>query len=131
MHADHQPSDPDCPGCPGCRAQDHSASEGPDKMLPSGWRLGLVSMGLFLAPCILAIVGAACFGKSHAAQLSGAVTGLLAGMIGSVAVASVVPSLREGWLGSNEVSPQYAAVPGARCARPRAPQPPRTKTCSY
>jgi len=87
MHANHKPRDSDCPGCRGCLVPDHSSDEGQDRALPSGWRLGIVSIGLFLGPCILAIVGAACFGKSHAAQLSGAVTGLLAGMIGSVAVA--------------------------------------------
>lgn len=47
-------------------------------------------MGMFLGPCILAIAGAACFGESHAAQLSGAVAGLVAGMIGSVAVAKLL-----------------------------------------
>lgn len=90
MHTNHQPRETDCPGCSSCQVPEHSAGESPDKTLPSGWRLGLVSMGLFLGPCILAIVGATSLGESHGAQLSGAVAGLVAGMTGSVAIARLL-----------------------------------------
>lgn len=62
----------------------------PDGPLLVGWRLGLASMGLFLGPVVLAILGAMWSGRSHEARFLGAITGLGIGMAGSVAVAKLL-----------------------------------------
>ncbi len=51
-----------------------------------GWRLAMASVGLFLAPILLAIAGATCCGDGEGVQLLGAVAGLGAGMTGAVVV---------------------------------------------
>ena len=48
--------------------------------LLSGWRLGIASIGLFLAPIALAIIGAALFGQSGSTQFLGAIAGLILGV---------------------------------------------------
>ena len=52
----------------------------------SGWRLGLASIGLFLAPIALAIEGAALFERSGSAQFLGAIAGLILGVAASTVV---------------------------------------------
>ena len=62
----------------------------------SGWRLGLASIGLFLAPIALAIAGAALFERSGGAQLIGAIAGLILGAAASTVVAWFVHSRNRG-----------------------------------
>ena len=65
-----------CPGCPG----DTGWPQG-----PSGWRLTLPAMGIFLAPLALAVIGAAVAGPAEAGRALGAGLGLLAGLGGAIA----------------------------------------------
>jgi hypothetical protein len=85
MNTDRNPSETRSPGCSGCPIEDCRAADGPDASLPSGWRLVLAAMALFLGPGVLAILGAACFPESRVAQFAGAIVGLGAGMAASVA----------------------------------------------
>jgi hypothetical protein len=80
-----------CCGCPGkdCRPQDPPAHS-----LPSGWRLALVSTGLFLCPVVMAIA-AASLARRPAMQFAGAIAGLGLGIAGSVAVGYVLRRGRE------------------------------------
>ena len=59
---------------------------GAGEPLVAGWRLGLISVGLFLGPVVLAIVGAASLGESPGGQFAGAIGGLGLGLAGSVGV---------------------------------------------
>jgi len=68
-----------CPGgCPSC-SRAKSVPEG-----PSGWRLTLPAVGIFLAPLALAVVGAAVSGPGEAGRALGAVGGLVAGLGGAI-----------------------------------------------
>lgn len=87
MNTDHNPSETSSRACPGCPIEDCRLGDGSDASLPSGWRLVLAATGLFLGPGVLAILGAACFPESQAAQFAGAMAGLGAGMAASVAIA--------------------------------------------
>ncbi|NQU20225.1 MAG: hypothetical protein HQ567_03010 [Candidatus Nealsonbacteria bacterium] len=78
---------PDCTGCPGAGGGNET---GPDVGTLAGWRLAAVSIGLFLGPILLALIGAACFSARAESQLLGAIAGLLIGIGGSVAVARLV-----------------------------------------
>ena len=72
------------PRCPGCPVEDCPVDAGAGEPLVAGWRLGLISVGLFLGPVVLAIVGAASLGESPGGQLAGAIGGLGLGLAGSV-----------------------------------------------
>lgn len=89
MDTDHEPGELHSSGCSGCSFRDCPAEEVPDGWLLSGWRLALASMGLFLAPGILAIAGAVYYSKSQGAQFLGAIAGLAVGMTGSVVLAKL------------------------------------------
>lgn len=75
--------------CSVCPVADCPADEGPEEPRLAGWRLGLVSMGLFLGPVVLAIVGAMSFSDSPGAQLVGAIAGLGLGSAGSVGIVGI------------------------------------------
>ncbi|MHC4179361.1 MAG: hypothetical protein ACYSWU_17755 [Planctomycetota bacterium] len=64
--------------------------EGPEEPRLAGWRLGLVSMGLFLGPVVLAIVGATSFGDGPGTQLAGAIAGLGLGSAASVGIVRIL-----------------------------------------
>ena len=90
MPADHDRPNTAQPACLGCPVSDCRAEAGPDGGLLAGWRLAVVSVGLFLGPILLAIVGAACFSSGPESQLLGAMAGLVAGTGGSVAAARLI-----------------------------------------
>jgi hypothetical protein len=81
-----------CSGCPlkNCPLEDRSAGSP-----AAGWRLGLVSLGLFLGPVVLAIVGAVSFGGTPGTQLAGAIAGLGLGLAGSLGMARILHRSRE------------------------------------
>ena len=85
-HDHHRTTRPDCAGClvADCRSESKA-----DVGTLSGWRLVVVSMGLFLGPILLALTGAACLASRPESQLLGAMAGLLLGIGGSVAVAKL------------------------------------------
>ena len=89
-YADHEPGEADYSGCRGCPIEDCPAGDWEDDSALSGWGLGLSSMGLFLGPGVLAIVGAICCGESRGAQFLGATAGLVIGMTGSVVLAKLL-----------------------------------------
>ena len=86
------------PQCPACSVRDCPAERQPENPvenpaenqaegpLLAGWRLGLVSAGLFLGPVVLAILGAGILGSSPGRQLAGAIGGLGMGFAVSVGV---------------------------------------------
>ena len=73
--------------CSACGREECPAKDYQDDSSLYGWRLGLASIGLFLSPILLAIVGAMCFGRSSAAQFVGALAGLSVGL--AVPIAAV------------------------------------------
>ncbi len=94
MSAHQKQTEPHGSACHGCAMRECPASADAEVAGPvSGWRLGLASLGLFVGPVVLAILGAACFRGSQAGQLLGGVAGLVAGMIGSVVIARRLPRL--------------------------------------
>lgn len=88
---------PCCSNCPvdDCSVADYPAEKGTEGSFLVGWRLGLVSTGLFLAPVVLAIIGAVSFGNRPGAQFAGAIAGLGLGLAGSVAIARIVRRARK------------------------------------
>ena len=86
-----------CSACPGCPTNDLTG-DGQRKPSLAGWRLVGVSVGLFLGPLVLAIVGAALSGPGGGWQLFGALVGLAAGMAVSVVAARLLmrPSKENG-----------------------------------
>ena len=88
---------PCCSNCPvdDCAVVDDPAEKGPEGSLLVGWRLGLVSTGLFLGPVVLAIIGAVSFGPRPGAQFAGAIAGLGSGLAGSVGIAAIVRRAHE------------------------------------
>jgi hypothetical protein len=95
MHTSHDSMGTGSCGCSGCPIPDCPVEEGPEGSPLFGWRLGLASMGLFLGPIILAIVGAVCsgqtiLGESHEAQFLGGIAGLGLGLAGSVGTARLL-----------------------------------------
>ena len=84
MDTDHEPGERNSSGCSRCAPCDSPTPEGTGDPPLSGWRLALASMGLFLAPGILAIAGAVCSSGSQGAQFLGAIAGLAIGMTGAV-----------------------------------------------
>jgi len=89
-YADREPAEAQYPVCRGCPIEDCPAGDWKDDLTLSGWGLGLSSMGLFLGPGVLAIVGAVCCGESQGAQFLGATAGLVIGMTGSVVLAKLL-----------------------------------------
>jgi len=89
-YADHEPGEADHSGCRGCPVENCPAGDWEDDLALSGGGLGLSSMGLFLGPGVLAIVGAICCGESRGAQFLGAIAGLVLGMTGSVMLAKLL-----------------------------------------
>ncbi len=81
--------------CSGCLVPDCPAENGPQGSGLAGWRLGLVSMGLFLGPVVLAIIGAAGFRDNPGGQFAGAIAGLGLGLAGSVGMARILHRSRE------------------------------------
>ena len=77
-------------GCSGCPAPDCPVEDGTEGSPLTGWRLGLASTGLFLAPVGLAIVGALSLGNSPGRQFAGAIAGLGLGLAGSVGVGGLL-----------------------------------------
>jgi hypothetical protein len=80
----------DCSSCSGCTMRDELGEDSGTDPLLSGWRLGMVSAGLFLGPVFLAIAGAACCGDGEGVQFLGATAGLGMGMTGSVVVGKLL-----------------------------------------
>ena len=78
------------PDCSGCSVAARRGEAGPDDWPFQRRPLALASIGLFLGPSILALVGAACFSSSPESQLLGATTGLVVGTGGSVGVAKLI-----------------------------------------
>lgn len=78
----------DCTNCSVCSGTDDGPL--PQKGLLRGGRFVLASVGLFLAPIVLAILGAAWCGESVHRQVFGAIGGLGLGMVGAVAIARVL-----------------------------------------
>ncbi len=78
-----------CTGCAteGCAVADCPSDAQTNDSLLVGWRLGVASMGVFLAPVVLAIVGAVCSGRSPDVQLPGTLAGLGLGLAGSMWIA--------------------------------------------
>ena len=77
----------DCSGCSVAASRSGAGPEGrPFEQRP----LALASIGLFLGPSILALVGALCLSGSPESQLLGATAGLAVGTGGSVAVAGLI-----------------------------------------
>ena len=79
---------PDSPtGCGPCRRcwADLGEADG-----PSGWRLVLASVGLFLGPVVLAIAGVLLAGAEAEARTAGAVGGLVLGMAISVVIGRLI-----------------------------------------
>ena len=79
-----------CSGCSGCPAPDCPVEDATEGSPLAGWRLGLASTGLFLAPVGLAIVGALSLGDRPGGQFAGAIAGLGLGLAGSVGVGSLL-----------------------------------------
>lgn len=67
-------------GCSGCAGGPCTAEPGRHDFPLAGRRLVLASVGLFVGPSVLAIAGAAWYRGSGAAQLGGALGGLVVGM---------------------------------------------------
>ncbi len=84
------------PSCPGCSVAQCPGDGQPQDCPLAGWRLGLVSIGLFLGPIVLAILGALWAGPNPGAQFVGAVVGFGLGLAGSVATAKMVTILHRG-----------------------------------
>jgi hypothetical protein len=81
--------------CAGCAAE-----RCPDEQVPTdpplrGRRLMTTAVAFFLAPLVLAVVGALCGGGNADAQLAGALAGLLLGTISSVLWARVFVAKKE------------------------------------
>jgi hypothetical protein len=94
MFDDRSTGDAHGPACRGCAMGECPASGEAEEAGPvAGWRLGMASLGLFVGPVVLAILGAACCRGSQAGQLLGGVAGLVVGMIGSVVIARRLPRL--------------------------------------
>jgi len=73
-----------CPAaCPGCAGEAGAGG-------PSGWRLTLPAVGVFLIPLALAVVGATVAGPREAGRALGAVVGLLGGLGGAAAAARLL-----------------------------------------
>ena len=107
MPANGSPSHIECPSCTGCslhenlrhadigaggRHLDGSAYNLGDHFTPSdapvrGSRLALASLGLFLVPVLLAMIGAILNASDPNGQLLGAATGLLVGMLNAIVMA--------------------------------------------
>ena len=90
MHPPPESTPTSCSACSDCPAQNSPVEDESDGQLLVGWRFGLASMGLFLAPVALAVAGATCFGESQGVRLLGAIAGLAIGMAGSVAIARLL-----------------------------------------
>ncbi|UCH36273.1 MAG: hypothetical protein JSV65_07940 [Armatimonadota bacterium] len=80
MPANDEPTEANRASCSGCPIRDCPAQSDEDGTLLSGRRLGLAASGLFLAPIVLALVGAACFAAGSVGQLLGAAVGFGAGV---------------------------------------------------
>jgi len=86
MVADDSAASKDCSTCSRCPIQNCPLDGEVSGRLLSGWRLGLASIGFFLAPIALAIEGAALFERSGSAQFLGAIAGLILGVAASTVV---------------------------------------------
>ena len=82
---DRESVGPKCGGCQGCPTDEKVSQTGLDAPLAGG-ALVFASIGFFLGPLGMAVLGATWFDHSGASQLAGAVAGLAAGMLASVAV---------------------------------------------
>ena len=82
--------------CAGCAADQ---CPGGDELLREqplrGWRLMAVSIGFFVTPLILALIGAACGRSNPHAQLAGAIAGLTLGSVCFAFVARVIVAKKE------------------------------------
>ncbi|MBN1588817.1 MAG: hypothetical protein JW888_04820 [Pirellulales bacterium] len=87
MQTDSHPCSRDRSACPHCGGDACPTPDESDPTAMSGSRFVLAAMGLFLAPLVLAILGAVVAGRRAEAQLIGALGGLALGMAGSVLVA--------------------------------------------
>ena len=57
---------------------------------PRGWRLVLTSIGFFLAPLLLALLGSACLAETGTGQFVGGVAGLALGLAGAAVVSRLL-----------------------------------------
>ena len=88
MKMGHESTESHCSSCSACPIEDCPTDGGNDPQLLVGWQFGFASMGLFLGPVVLAIIGAAwCFGESSEGRLLGAIAGLMLGMVASMGIA--------------------------------------------
>jgi hypothetical protein len=90
MCDDFPQPDPGCGECPCSCGLDRPPVDQPEGQQLAGWRLVLVSLGLFLGPVGLAILGAALAGKTAGGQLIGALAGLGVGFAISAGVARML-----------------------------------------
>ncbi len=109
MPANVSPSRTKCPNCGGCSnlqqvdvaegdlhldgpvsntADGSTANHGPLQ----GPRFALASLGLFLVPALLAMIGASLGGSDQDGQILGAASGLFVGILGAMVVARVFRS---------------------------------------
>ena len=95
MHAECEATRQDCPGCHGGIPEDCSAHDAEGRPPLSGWRLALISLGMFLGPAVLAVLGAACGGGSGMRQFLGGTAGLGLGMGVTLCVSRFVGRTRE------------------------------------
>ena len=81
--------------CAGCAADQCPEEELLHEQTLRGWRLMSVSVGFFLVPLILAVVGAACGRSNPHTQLAGAIAGLTLGTVCFAVLARLIAAKKE------------------------------------
>ena len=89
MHTEREPAGEDCSGCPGC-STDEGEQESQDGTLLEGRRLVSASLVFFLAPVVLAVVGASIFSQGPNSQFLGALGGFGIGIAGSILISKLL-----------------------------------------
>ncbi len=91
MHIHDDSSRPECENCSGCSVGDSPPTpDAADEPGLAGWRLVSTSIGMFLVPIALAIIGAICGGGNPGSQLLGALVGLTIGIVAAVGIARLL-----------------------------------------
>jgi hypothetical protein len=85
----------DAHSCAGCGSDQCPAAGELSQRTLQGWRLASVSIGCFLVPLVLAVIGAICVRFSPQAQLVGALAGLALGCVSSVLLTKLVDANKE------------------------------------
>ena len=79
-----------CSSCAKCPTEDCPAKKETEEPRLRGRSLGLVAIGVFIAPVALAIVGGLCASGSDGAQFAGTLTGLGLGLGASAVLARFI-----------------------------------------